>query len=208
MAHWKQFVERLVMAIGFSLMFGIILLGEEFRNSMGVGMNAICGPLTVLPFHVVIFVLAGLTGVYASIIQKYTIDWELMKRVQSKMKKFQKEFREAQKSGNKHKIKKLEANRAEMMKEQSEMSKQQFKPMGYTVIVSIPLWMWAWWYINLHTGADAISPVLTTLTLPLVGDTAYTALWVGFLPYWIVWYFMCSLAVSQIVRKIMNIGGV
>ena len=53
-------------------------------------MNYILGWLPgFLPFHVVLFVLAAITGLYASLIQKYTMDWELMRNQQEKMKTLQ-----------------------------------------------------------------------------------------------------------------------
>ena len=33
----------------------------------------------ILPFHVVLFILAAVTGLYASLIQKYTMDWEFLR---------------------------------------------------------------------------------------------------------------------------------
>jgi uncharacterized membrane protein (DUF106 family) len=29
----------------------------------------------------------------------------------------------------------------------------------------------------------------------------------GFFPIWILWYMLCSLAISQVIRKSLNIGG-
>jgi len=43
-----------------------------------------------LPLHMIIFVLAAITGLYASLIQKYTMDWSLMRRVQENQNSFKK----------------------------------------------------------------------------------------------------------------------
>ncbi|MDL5501617.1 MAG: EMC3/TMCO1 family protein, partial [Candidatus Methanoperedens sp.] len=79
------------------------------REIIGHLMDTILKPLLGwLPIHMIIFALAAFTGLYASLIQKYTMDWGLMKRVQEKSKIIQKEMREAQLSNNTQKIKKLE----------------------------------------------------------------------------------------------------
>lgn len=198
----KELIDRMLLALGFSLLFGIFLLGENFREGIGNAVGSFLDPVAALiPFYLLIVILAIITGIYASLIQKYTIDWELMRRVQRNMKQFQQEFREAQQEENKYKLKKLQERQAEMMQEQAEMSKQQFKPMAYIGIVSIPLWMWMYQYVV------AYKDVLEPLILPIVGEKALLAPWF-FLQYWIIWYIICSIPFGAIVRKVLNVGGI
>ncbi len=197
----KQTVERAALALGFGMMFGIILLGETFRMQVGEVVEILLGPLPeILPFHIMLFVMAAITGLYASLIQKYTMDWELMRRVQDQMKNFQKDFREAQLADNQSKVKKMEAERSAMMNDQMQMTKQQFKPMAYISIISLPLFMWAYLYIGEHPDP--------TLIFPFWGEKSLTGFVLGPIQYWIYWYFICSLPISQIIRKSLNIGGV
>ncbi len=201
----KQTVERAALALGFGMMFGIILLGETFRMQVGELVEILLGPLPeILPFHIMLFVMAAITGLYASLIQKYTMDWELMRRVQDQMKNFQKDFREAQLADNQSKVKKMEAERSAMMNDQMQMTKQQFKPMAYISIISLPLFMWAYLYIGQHTDPSQIP----TMVFPFWGEKELTAPVLGPIQYWIYWYFICSLPISQIIRKSLNIGGV
>lgn len=200
-SDFKQTVERAALALGFGMMFGIILLGESFRMQVGEVVELLLGPLPdILPFHIMLFVMAAITGLYASLIQKYTMDWELMRRVQDQMKNFQKEFREAQLADNQAKVKKLEVERSAMMNDQMQMTKQQFKPMAYISIISLPLFMWAYLYIGEHPD-----PILI---FPFWGEKMLTGFALGPIQYWIYWYFICSLPISQIIRKSLNIGGV
>jgi len=200
-SDFKQTVERAALALGFGMMFGIILLGETFRMQVGEVVELLLGPLPdILPFHIMLFVMAAITGLYASLIQKYTMDWELMRRVQDQMKNFQKEFREAQLADNQAKVKKLEVERSAMMNDQMQMTKQQFKPMAYISIISLPLFMWAYLYIGEHPDP--------TLIFPFWGEKMLTGFALGPIQYWIYWYFICSLPISQIIRKSLNIGGV
>ena len=150
----KKQIDRFLLALGFSLMFGIMILGQDFRNSVGKAVGILMNPVLALVgqenFHLILLVMAAITAIYASLIQKYTIDWDLMRNTQDRMKVFQKEFREAQLSQNTYMLKKLEDQRKDMMEDQMKMSKQQFKPMAYISIISLPLFMWAYYYISGH----------------------------------------------------------
>ncbi|MBN2109688.1 MAG: DUF106 domain-containing protein [Methanosarcinaceae archaeon] len=203
-AEFKKKLEQVLLALGISLMIGIVILGEDFRDSLGQSVGFIMDPLVNLlgdsNFHVVLFIMASITALYASLIQKYTMDWELMRSTQEKMRVFQKEFREAQLSNNTALMKKMEAQRNDMMAEQMEMSKQQFKPMAYISIISLPLFMWAYYYISGHEAA--------TMVFPFWGEQILTDTMLGPFQYWIFWYFIASLAVSQLIRKALDVGGV
>ncbi len=195
----KEILNKMVLYLGVFLLFGIIFF-PGLRDGIGKIMETLLDPLlTLLPLHMIIFILAAITGLYASLIQKYTMDWELMRRVQERMKILQKELREAQISNNAQKIKKLQGQQAEMMTDQMEMMKQQFKPMLYISVISIPLFLGLYLVIANHPGASMI--------FPFWGEQKLTGLLFGFLQFWLFWYFICSYIVSQITRKALNIGG-
>jgi uncharacterized membrane protein (DUF106 family) len=195
----KKTINKLVMFLGIFLMFGIIMF-PNMRENIGAMMDMFLKPLFGdLPIYMTIFVLAAFTGIYASLIQKYTMDWSLMKRVQEKSKLIQKEMRQAQLSNNAQKIKKLEGQYQEMMGDQMEMFKQQFKPMLYISIISIPIFYWVYLLISQNPNA--------TMTFPFWGlhNLSETVFWQ--FQYWLFWYFMCSIPVSQMTRKALNVGG-
>lgn len=200
----KKQIDRFLLAFGFSLMFGIMILGQGFRESVGAIVGILMNPILTIVgqenFHLVLLVMAAITAIYASLIQKYTIDWDLMKNTQERMKVFQKEFREAQLSQNTYMLKKLEDQRKDMMEDQMKMSKQQFKPMAYISIISIPLLMWIYYYISGHGSA--------TMVFPFWGKQLLTSTAFGPFQHWLYWYFISSLGVSQLIRKALDIGGV
>jgi uncharacterized membrane protein (DUF106 family) len=117
----KKQIDRFLLAFGFSLMFGIMLLGQEFRQAVGELVGILMDPVLALVgqenFHLILFVMAAITATYASLIQKYTIDWDLMRNTQERMKVFQK-------SSGRHSFpkylyaEKLEDQRKEMMEDQ------------------------------------------------------------------------------------------
>jgi len=171
------------------------------REGVGQAIDAVFAPLVTefgIPFYILIVILSALTGLYSSIVQKYTIDYEKMTNSQERMKEFQAEFREAQLSQDEKKIKKLEAKKDRVMKEQLEMSQQQFKPMTYILVLSVPIFFWLLYRLAQTT---------TTITMPYLGTHSLSDAVIWVIPAWIFWYMICSITLSQIIRKALNIGG-
>ncbi|HWQ67173.1 MAG TPA: EMC3/TMCO1 family protein [Methanospirillum sp.] len=188
----------LLLAMGLVMIASI----EVVRNSLGTGLNVILGPLVDsfhVPFFIVIVFLSALTGLYSSVIQKYTIDYRKMKETQNRMKDFQKDYREAMLSNDEKRIKKMEAKRDGMMKDQLEMSQAQFKPMGYIMVITLPIFFWLIFRLN---NFDAM------ITMPFFGNVHLTDLILGPAPAWIIWYMLCSITLSQVIRKALDIGGI
>ncbi len=197
-ASLTKSLDTVALAIGFVLFFGIMISGD-LRHSLGVAMGYVIGWLpAILPFGVVLFVLAAITGLYASLIQKYTMDWDFLRVQQEKMKRLQRDMREAQLSGDQARQQQLQTEQMTMVSEQGKMMQMQFKPMLYIGIVSIPLFMWAYLYIA--QNPDMI------MTFPFWGTQKLNAAVIGPVLYWFYWYFVCSLPVSQIIRKALDIG--
>lgn len=192
-------LDTLALAVGFFLFFGIMVSGD-LRHVIGVAMNAVLGWLpAILPFHVVLFALAAVTGLYASLIQKYTMDWDFLKNQQEKMRNLQAAMKEAQLSGDKGKMQQLQTEQMKMVSEQGKMMQMQFKPMLYIGIVSIPLFMWAYMYIDQNH-------LTLAMTFPFWGTHGVSEVVLGPVIYWFYWYFICSIPVSQIIRKALDIG--
>jgi uncharacterized membrane protein (DUF106 family) len=195
----RNYGGLIALFVAVALIFSYSIPG--FRETVGEALNVILGPLAeALPLFMVIIVLSAVTAIYSSLIQKYTIDYEGMQETQEKMKAFQKEYREAQLSGDDKRVKKLDAKRDKMMKDQLEMSQQQFKPMAYILILSVPIFFWL--SFALKNYPDSLS-----ITMPFFGMVTLAMNVLGPVPAWILWYMICSLTISQVVRKSLNIGG-
>jgi uncharacterized membrane protein (DUF106 family) len=198
-ASLTKSLDRAALILGLALFFGVMMEGP--RESLGEWMNYLLGWLpAILPFHIVLFILAAVTGLYASLIQKYTMDWEFLRNQQEKMKALQRNMKEAQLSGDQSRIQALQSEQMRLVSEQGKMMQMQFKPMLYIGIISIPLLMWVYYYIPLTSH-----PILQ-MTFPFWGTHDITAPVIGPIIYWFYWYFICSLPVSQIIRKALNIG--
>jgi uncharacterized membrane protein (DUF106 family) len=133
-------LQTVLLIIGFAIMLGSIFFANEFRPIVAGAVDVIVSPISsTMPFYIVVLVVAAIVTVISTFIQKYTMDWELMQRMSLRSRAFQKEYKEAQLAGNKHKLKKLQEEQLLMMQDQSEISKQQLKPMGFLMIISVPL---------------------------------------------------------------------
>ena len=196
---WDKYGMYIAILFMFVMMFSYSI--EWLRVGVGQAIDTVVSPLVDafnIPFYVLIISLSALSGLYASIIQKYTIDYDKMTEVQARMKEFQTEYREAQLSQDEKKIKKLEAKKERVMREQMEMSQQQFKPMAYILVVSVPIFFWLLF---------RLSQVTSTITFPYFGIVGLQDAAVWIIPAWILWYMICSITLSQVIRKSLNIGG-
>jgi uncharacterized membrane protein (DUF106 family) len=192
------------------------------RDGIGIAMDSIMQPFANLiigiysgsigvAWMIIILVLASLTGLYSSLLQKYTIDYEKMRKVQERMKEFQKIYREVQLSGDEKKLKKLNEKRDKMMQDQLEMSQEQFRPMSYIMIITVPIFLWLLYVMNTNRGlleGAALYSDLGSITFPYWGAITLADPTPFFLPAWILWYMLCSLTLSQVIRKTLNIGGI
>jgi uncharacterized membrane protein (DUF106 family) len=196
---WEKYGLYIALAVMMLMMFSYSI--TPLRVGVGQAIDSIFAPLVIgfkIPFFILIVILSAITGLYSSIIQKYTIDYEHMTEVQERMKEFQKEYREATLSQDEKKIKKLDAKKDRVMREQLEMSQQQFKPMAYILVLTVPIFFWLLFRLSqIHSSINMPFSGLHNLNDPV--------LWV--IPAWIVWYMICSLTLSQVIRKALNIGG-
>ena len=211
----SEFGKKYGMFIALAAMFGIMLLyqWEWARQTIAGVVDIIIGPFVAmgLPFFALILILATITGFYSSLIQKYTMDYEKMAEVQEKMKDFNVKFREAQMSGDERLIKKMQARQQAMMAEQMQMTQQQFKPMIYILILTIPIFFWIYEKIRTMPMAGevtaAIADLSNSIVIPFAGLSSYFDIYLWVFPLWILWYMLCSLCMTQIIRKALNIGG-
>jgi uncharacterized membrane protein (DUF106 family) len=196
---WDKY--GIYIALGFMMLMMFSYSIEWLRVGVGQGIDSVFSPLIdgfKIPFYILIVILSALTGLYSSVIQKYTIDYEKMTETQERMKEFQTEYREAQLSQDEKKIKKMEAKKDRVMREQLEMSQNQFKPMAYILVLTVPIFFWLLFRLK---------EVPSMITLPYAGLQSLLApvLWV--IPAWMIWYMICSITLSQVIRKSLNIGG-
>jgi uncharacterized membrane protein (DUF106 family) len=155
-----------------------------------------------------VLIIAFIVSLITTIANKYLVDQDEMNEIQERNKTFQKELREAQKSGDGKKIAELQSKQTEMMQEQSKMMTNSFRPMIVTFVPIILIFFWM--------RTSAISNLVLILP-PSVYWVTLTPFWHfigGFMyggkatiPYgigWLLWYMICTFGMSQILRKFLG----
>ncbi|WP_336364352.1 DUF106 domain-containing protein [Halalkalicoccus salilacus] len=172
------------------------------RTAIGSTMDTVIGPLNaVLPFYAVILVLALFTGLYSTLLQANLMDTSKMSEYQEQMKAIQEKRERAKERGDDEAMERIQQEQMDAMGDQLEMFKTQFRPMVWIMLLTIPVFLWMYWKL-----LDGDPSALGTVTFPLVGEVEnWRAGVVGPMEAWIVWYFVCSMAFTQLLRKSLNI---
>jgi uncharacterized membrane protein (DUF106 family) len=178
------------------------------RQPIGTAMNVVLGGLVTnlqVPLFITILMLSLITGSYSSLLLNQFVDQQQVKQSQAKMKEFQKVYREAQLSGDKGKLKKLEDERAEVMQLSMDIQAQTMKPMPYILIISLPLFAWLSYIVSPSLSTFSyVSKAITFPWYPLPLTVDYTAGVILGFPVWLVWYLICSLVFTQVIRKTLG----
>jgi uncharacterized membrane protein (DUF106 family) len=175
------------------------------RNPVGQAMNYVLGGLITtlhVPLFITILLLSVITGSYSSLLLNRFVDQDQVKQSQAKMREFQQVYREAQLAGDQGKLKKLEKERAEVMELSMDVQAQTMRPMPYILIISLPLF--GWLSYTMANVASWPTSVPTTMTFPHFGTLAYTQGVIWTFPVWLVWYLVCSLVFTQVIRKTLG----
>ena len=179
------------------------------RNGIGTTLDLFLGPLdALLPFYVVIMTLAVLTGLYSTLLQANLMDMEVMGAYQGRMKEIQERQKAAKERGDDEALEEIRQEQMEAMGDQLGMFKAQFKPMVWIMLLTIPVFLWMYWKILPAGAGTVIDPADISVVMPLIGELGeqgWTAGVLGPIQAWIVWYFLCSMAFTQVIRKALNI---
>ncbi len=193
------------MAAGGGALGFLGYLWAPARNAVAGTMDLLLGPLSdVLPFYAVILVLALLTGLYSSLLQANLMDTSKMSEYQGKMKAIQDKRERAKERGDDEAMERIQQEQMEAMGEQMGMMKEQFRPMVWIMLLTIPVFLWMYWMIGAR-GAETHLQGAASIVMPLVGEVEWTDGVIGPMQAWIVWYFVCSMAFTQLVRKSLNV---
>lgn len=189
-------------SMGFFLLLMIsllILFDPRTRSGLANIVNYIFFPLLGFNYKypvLTIFLAGSIVIIISALIRHYTTNWLEMAKMQHMVSSFQKEYREALKSQNKYKIKKLQKLQTEIMKKQGEVSSKQMKLMPITLIIFVPIFTWIWEFLMKvqHYYFD----VPWKLHVSLFSNHYL-------LPNWILLYSLLSIPLTQIVQYLLRL---
>jgi uncharacterized membrane protein (DUF106 family) len=199
-ASWSQWDK---IAAGGAVLMMVGYYFDPVQNAVGGALDLALGPLLdVLPFYLVIFTVALLTGLYSSLLMANLMDQEALSVYQDRMNAIQEKRKEAKDRGDDEAVEEIQEKQMEMMGDQLGMMKSQFRPMVWVMLLTIPVFLWLWWTI----GQGAVGTEgQADMIMPLVGGVNWNEGILGPMRAWILWYIGCSFGFGQILRKTLNI---
>ncbi|MFO7927277.1 MAG: DUF106 domain-containing protein [Halobacteriota archaeon] len=202
-SSWSKWDK--MAAVGAIAMFA----GYTFRSvrePLADALNVFLGPLlNTLPFFAVVMILALFTGLYSTLLQSNLMNMEVMGAYQSRMKEIQERRKEAKERGDDEALQRIQDEQMEAMADNLGMFKEQFRPMVWIMVLTIPVFLWMYAVVGFR-GAPLYPNVdLAPMMMPIVGEVGWNESLLGPIQAWIVWYFVCSMCFTQVIRKALNI---
>jgi len=179
----------------FLLIFMLMIFTPELRSWMGSTMGGVLEPMIGFDhrYPILTIFLAGMVMILISTtIRHFFIDWMEMARIQKMMFAFNKELREAQIARNQRRVEKLMELQPEVMKMNAELSSNQMKPMMFTMLVAIPIFMW------LHSFVGDLSYAYATIPWEPYWNMEDRFI---ILPHWVLIYSFLTLPVGQLYMR-------
>ncbi|MFW6003499.1 MAG: DUF106 domain-containing protein [Halanaeroarchaeum sp.] len=177
------------------------------RNIIGSAMDLFLGPLdAILPFYAVIIVLAVVTGLYSTVLQGSLMNMDKMGAYQQRMKDIQERQKAARERGDDEALDRIREEQMDAMGDQLGMFKEQFRPMVWIMVITIPVFLWMYWKILPGASGQIVGTEPDQIIMPIVGSVdSWRSGVVGPLQAWILWYILASISFSQVIRKALNI---
>jgi uncharacterized membrane protein (DUF106 family) len=138
-----------------------------------------------------VFVVAIIVGIVSVSAQYVLVDQRRLREIREEQSDYQKKMLQAQKSGNKKELRKLETRKKRVQQQQTEMMGMTMKPMFLTML---PIIIFFGWVRSQPVASELVIDL--PFTLPYFGDS------LG----WLGWYLLCSFFFTQTLRKILDMG--
>jgi uncharacterized membrane protein (DUF106 family) len=172
------------------LMTGYQVVG--IRNAVGSSLDVLLGPVeAVVPFPVLVLLLAVGSAVATTLVQRWLGgDDAGTERVDE----LREEVAAARERGDEETVEALVEEQRQLV---VSTFSSQLRPMAWTMVLTVPLFLWLYWVTLSPT--QAVAPVVTVL--PYLGDVVWTAKVVGPMRAWMLWYLACSLSTGTAMRR-------
>ncbi|QSG09614.1 DUF106 domain-containing protein [Halapricum desulfuricans] len=192
------------IALVGSLAFFVGYWDPSIRNQIGGVLDLVIGPIdAAMPFYLVILVLAVLTGLWSTLLQDRLTNLDGMSDYQEKQQELREREQRAKEQDDEEALDEIREEQMEMMTDQFGMMKQQFRSMPWIMLFTIPVFLWVYWQVLGVGVGDGSS---TVIVMPLIGEvSSWQAGIIGPMQAWIFWYVLCSMSLSQFIRKSLNI---
>ncbi|WP_256300103.1 DUF106 domain-containing protein [Haloarchaeobius salinus] len=194
--------DRVAGLLALVLAAGYVL--SPIQTAVAMVWSAVLGPFTViLPFSVLVLLLAGTNGVFTALLQAKLRDSDRVERLQGRIEELQARQREAREADDLS-VDDLDDEQLELNRTMLAMLKANFRPLVWSMLVTIPTFLWLRWVFL--APAAGIAPAM--VFVPLVGQLSWTATVIGPVKLWLAWYFGASLSTGFVARRVVRRVGV
>ena len=156
-----------------------------------------------------ITVIAMIVAFITTLAQKLLVNQDRLLFLQKEMKEFNQEMMEARKTNDPKAMEKMQKKQMEFMSLQKEMMFMSFKPMIVTWVPILIIYYYIWFSPLLNqTAINLPQFAYYILLVPIWHYIPYSFIHVPLGPFsvsWFGWYFLCSIGLSQVFRKLMGI---
>ncbi|MFC4408073.1 DUF106 domain-containing protein [Haloarchaeobius iranensis] len=196
-AGWTT-ADRVAGLLALVLATGYVL--PPIQGAVATAWSAVLAPLAViLPFSVLLCLLAGVNGLFTAIAQVKLRDSERVERFQARTEELQARLRAAREADDLT-VDDLDEEQHELNRTMVAMLKTNFRPLVWSMLVTIPTFLWLRWVFL--APAAGIAPAM--VFVPLVGQLSWTATVVGPVKLWLAWYFGASLSSGFVARRLVR----
>jgi len=196
-SSWSQY-DKLAGVAALGMMVGYYY--SPVRDAVGGAIDFLLAPLSqTMPFYAVILSIAMITGLYSTLLQSNLMDMDKMSEYQEQMQAIKEKQQAAKERGDDEALEKIREEQMDAMGDQMGMMKEQFRPMVWIFLLTIPFFLWMYFKINNPAIGNA------TIVMPMHGEVSWGEGVVGPMQAWIVWYFLCSMGFTQLIRKSLNL---
>ncbi|MFC6766714.1 DUF106 domain-containing protein [Natrinema soli] len=186
----------------FALLLFAGYCNSQVRDIVASVESVVLGPVAELvPFHLIIVLLAVATGLYSTVLQSRLLDREKLQQYKQRMERLRERKEAATERGDDEALERIQDEQIAAAGDQFGMFKLQFRPMVWIMLLTIPVFLWLRWKVRGgHLGAGE-----TGLVVPIAGSVTWRESLVGPMQTWIVWYFCCSMAARQLIQKTLTL---
>ncbi|WP_135828685.1 DUF106 domain-containing protein [Halorussus halobius] len=195
---WSRY-DKLAGLASLALLSGYYV--TPIQEAVGVAMQALLGPATtVLPFSVLILLLAGTTGLSSALLNLKLRNQDRMDELRDRMNDLRDRMESARERDDDDAVEELQTEQQELMVDWMTAMKSQFRPAVWSMLVTVPAFLYLRWLFLAPTAA--IAPA--AFAVPMLGHVAWTATLVGPVQVWLAWYVGCSISTGLVARKVVS----
>jgi len=185
-----------ILAVVFAT--GYVL--SPVQTAVAMVWSAVLSPLAVVvPFSVLLLLLAGTNGVFTAVLQAKLRDSDRVEQLQGRIEELQTRLREAREADDLS-VDDLDEERLELNRTMLAMLTANCRPLVWSMLVTVPTFLWLRWVFL--APAAGIAPAM--VFVPLVGQLSWTATVVGPIKLWLAWYFGASLSTGFVARRVVR----